>query len=96
VSFLSLHNFCLKIFLILRRIDRDIVKISKRLHVKYPLFCRVSIKLEFSRQSFEKQAQVSSFVKIRQVRAKLFHADGLTDMTKLTVAFRNFTNAPKN
>jgi len=26
----------------------------------------------------------------------LFHAEGRTDMTKLTVAFRNFANAPKN
>ena len=27
--------------------------------------------------------------------AELFHADGQTDTTKLIVAFRNFTNAPK-
>ena len=27
---------------------------------------------------------------------KLFHADGRTDITKLTVAFRNFANVPKN
>ena len=27
---------------------------------------------------------------------EFFHADGQTDMTKLTVAFRNFANAPKN
>ena len=27
---------------------------------------------------------------------ELFHADGRTGMEKLTVAFRNFTNAPKN
>jgi hypothetical protein len=30
------------------------------------------------------------------VGAELFQADGQTDMTKLTVAFRNFANAPKN
>jgi len=35
-------------------------------------------------------------MKIRQVVAELFHTDGRTDMTKLTVAFRNFANAPKN
>jgi hypothetical protein len=39
-------------------------------------------------------------MKIRQVGAELFHMDGRTDrqthMTKLTVAFRNFANAPKN
>jgi hypothetical protein len=34
-------------------------------------------------------------MKIRPGRAELFHADGRTDMTKLTVAFRNFVNVPK-
>jgi hypothetical protein len=29
-------------------------------------------------------------MKIRLVGAELFHEDGRTDMTKLTVAFRNF------
>ena len=33
---------------------------------------------------------------IRAVGAELFHADGRTDMTKLTVAFRKFANLPKN
>jgi len=32
---------------------------------------------------------------IRAVGTELFNEDGRTDMTKLTVAFRNFTNAPK-
>jgi hypothetical protein len=34
-------------------------------------------------------------MKIRPVGAELFHAAGQTDMTKLTLAFRNFANAPK-
>jgi hypothetical protein len=38
-------------------------------------------------------------MKIRLVEAQLFHADGRTDRQtdtrKLTVAFRNFTSAPK-
>jgi len=34
-------------------------------------------------------------MKIRPVEFDLFHAGGRTDMTKLLVAFRNFTNAPK-
>jgi len=34
------------------------------------------MKLEFSRQIFE--SQISHFVKIRQVRAELFHVDGQT------------------
>jgi hypothetical protein len=33
-------------------------------------------------------------VKIRLVGVKLFQADEQTDMTNLTVAFRNFANAP--
>ena len=35
-------------------------------------------------------------MKIRPVGAELFLVDRRTDMTKLTVAFRNFANAPKN
>jgi len=34
-------------------------------------------------------------MKIRSVGAELFQADGQTDMTKLTVTFRNFANATK-
>ena len=34
-------------------------------------------------------------MKIRPVRAKLFHANGRTDRQKLLVAFRNFGKAPK-
>jgi hypothetical protein len=33
-------------------------------------------------------------MKIRPVEEELFHVDGRTDMTKLTVAFRNFANVP--
>jgi len=36
---------------------------------------------------------MSYFTKIRPMGADLFHTDG--HMTKLIVAFRNFTNAPK-
>jgi len=34
-------------------------------------------------------------MKIRPVGGGLFHADGQTDMTKLTVAFSKFTNVPR-
>jgi hypothetical protein len=43
-----------------------------------------------------KKAQIKSFIKIRQVEAELFHANGQTDTTKLTDAFSYFANAPKN
>ena len=35
-------------------------------------------------------------MKIRPVVAELFHPDGRTDRTKLTVAFRSSGNAPKD
>jgi hypothetical protein len=40
---------------------------------------------------------MSNFMKVRPVGAEVFHADRKTDthMTKLTVAFRTFANAPK-
>ena len=58
-------------------------------------FCRVLLKLIFSRQIFEKSLKYQIAFKIRPVGAELFHAGWLTDMTKLIVAFRNFANAPK-
>jgi len=47
---------------------------------------------------------MSNFMKTRLMGAELLHAEGQTDvrtygrtdMTKLTVSFRSFTNAPKN
>jgi len=39
---------------------------------------------------------MSNITKIRLVGAKLFHADGQTDVTKSIVVFRNFANAPTN
>ena len=46
--------------------------------------------------SFSKNLQILNFMKIRPVRAKLFHADWqMTVLTKLIIAFRNFANAPK-
>ena len=44
---------------------------------------------------FSKNTEISNLIKIRPVGAELFHADGQTDMTKLTVAFGNFANASK-
>jgi len=34
-------------------------------------------------------------MKISPVGIELFHADGQTDMAKLTVSFRNFANSPE-
>jgi len=52
------------------------------------------------KSQFSINPQISNFMKIRPLGAEFFHADertnGQTDMTKLKVAIRNFTNALKN
>ena len=57
------------------------------------------MKLEFSQQIL-KNTQRLNFMKIRPVGAELFNADGRadgqTEMTKITVAFRNFAKATEN
>ena len=40
------------------------------------------VKLEFSREIFEKITQILSFMKIRRVEAELLHEDGQTDGRK--------------
>jgi len=65
------------------------------LHVKYSLrFSDFNETWIFSKV-FSKNTQISNFMNIRAVGGELFHTDGRTDMTKLTVAFRNFANLPK-
>ena len=73
-----------------------------RVHIRYPLLfladhnetCIFSI-------DFKKIRRYQISEKIRPVEAKFFHADRhtptdrQTDMMKLIVAFRNFSNVPK-
>jgi hypothetical protein len=65
----------------------------RSLHVKYPLFLYILIKLEFSGHSFEKYVNIK-FYENPSIGSRIV-ACGRTDMTKLIVAFRNFANAPK-
>ena len=51
---------------------------------------------ELSWQMQKKINQISIFIKICPVGVKLFHVDGQMDFIKLTVAFHNFANTPKN
>jgi hypothetical protein len=44
---------------------------------------------------YSRDPQIPNFMKIRLAEAQLLHADGCTDMTKLTAVFRKFVNAPK-
>ena len=39
---------------------------------------------------------MSNFMKIRPVRAELFHSEGQTDTAKITAEFHNFANGLKN
>jgi len=59
-------------FLILRRTERDVIK-------NVYCFCQIIMKLEFSRQIFEKHIYRVSR-KILPVGAELFPADGQTDL----------------
>ena len=63
--------------------------------------CQILIKLEFSRQIFEKSAYIkfhdiqssgSQVVTWEQTEGR---TEKQTDMAKLIVVFRNFANAPK-
>ena len=55
------------------------------------------MKFEFSRQIFEKfsKAKFHKNPSSESWAVPRGRADGQTDMTKQTVAFRNFANAPK-
>ena len=57
--------------------------------------CRILMKLEYLHRC-SKNTHIPNFIKIRPVEGDLFHAEGETHKTKLKVAFRDFTNAPKN
>jgi hypothetical protein len=60
------------------------------LHVKYPLFCQIIMKLEFSPQIFAKYSSIKfhNNPSSGSRAVPLGHRD-------MTVAFRNFGNAPK-
>jgi hypothetical protein len=70
------------------------------LHVKYSLSFQILVKLDFFRHIFEKFSH-NNFHEIRAMGAELSmrtngRTDGQRGMTKLIVAFRNFSNAPKS
>ena len=62
--------------------------------------CEVSIILHDFNETWifwteiKKKYSQRNFMKLRPVGAEMFHADRRTDMTKLIVAFRKFTNVP--
>jgi len=81
---------------ILTRIHQDTVTHVRRSSCRVPVtIARLQTNVNLL-DIFSKNICLSHCTKIRPVGAELFHADGRTDMTKLTVAFRNFSNAPKS
>jgi hypothetical protein len=56
--------------------------------------CQILTKLKFSWWIFEKNSQISNFMKIRPVGAELFHADRWPNTTELIVAFRYRAKQP--
>ena len=65
-------------------------------HVKYLLLLSDFNENWTFSTDFSTNTQISNLIKIRSIGAEKAHADGLTDMTKLMLVFRNFANAPKN
>ena len=66
-------------------------------HVKYPLFLSNWNGTLIFLIDFQKNSQISNFVKICPVGGEI-HVDrqaDRTDMTKLIIIFQNFVNVPK-
>jgi len=80
-------------FLILRRNERDMIKIYIGLHVKYPLFLSDFNETWIFGTIFEKSSN-NKFHENPSSGCRVVPCGG-ADMTKLIVAFRNFANAPR-
>jgi hypothetical protein len=65
-------------FFIIRRTERDVIKMYIGLRVKLRYSCQIVMKLEFSRHISE-NTQITNFMTVRAVRAELFHAKRRTD-----------------
>jgi hypothetical protein len=75
------NNFCLKTVLILKRIQRDMIKNVKWSSCEVPvILVRFLWSFNFLHSFSEKKnAHISNFMKILQVGAQLFHVDSRTD-----------------
>jgi len=89
------YKCCLKHFSFEGKMSQIWLKICILVLRKVPvILVRSKWNLHFLNR-FSKNFQISHFMKRRPVGAQLFHAERRTDMTKLIVAFSNFTKAPK-
>jgi hypothetical protein len=69
-----------KIFFILRRIKRDVIKTCVGLHVKYSLFLLYLDETWSFFTHFQKNPRILIFMKIHLFGVELFYADGWTDI----------------
>ena len=93
---LFLYTLLCETFLILKEFSEILSQISKRLHVNHPLFLLDFSKTWILSTDFEKVKYKISSKSVQWEASCSMQADGQTDMTKLTVAFRNLANAPNN
>jgi hypothetical protein len=68
----------------------------KGLHLEYRYSYHRLINHEFYEDIFEKLKYKISWKSVQREPSFFMRTDGQIDMTKLIVAFPNFTNAPKN
>jgi hypothetical protein len=66
-------------FFILRKNEQNMIKKSVGLHIKYPLFLSDFNETWIFLDRFSNNTQISQFVKICPVGAKLFYVDGWMD-----------------
>ena len=67
------------------------------LHVKYPSFCQILTKLEFSREISEKWPKMKFHENASNgSRVPWGRTDEQTHMAKLIFLFSNFANTPRN
>jgi len=97
------HKMCVMIFsttfawtfLFLKKIPRDFFNKPTQVFMYSMRYsCQILRKLAFPKQIFEKKkAQIRNFIKIRSSGRCSMLTDRQIKMTKLTVAFRNISNA---
>jgi hypothetical protein len=92
--FLFFLQILSKTFLILRRIERNVIINVLKLSCKVPSSsCHSLTKREFSR--FSKNSEISNVTDIRQSGDQVFPC-GQTEVTKPIVGFCNYAKAPEN
>ena len=91
---LILSTILSETFLILRRNERDMIKMFICFHVNYPLFLSDINNTWIFRQIFWRPPNIK-FHENPSSESRVIPC-GRTDMTQLTVVFRNFAYEPKN